>query len=252
MQFYNNLTDVVKKQISDNMSELLVGFGLAGMFTSTVLACRVTPKVYDRINKINAERESNGEESLTSVETLKVSIKDYTPAIISYGLSAACIIGGSVAKDKKNAMLIAAYKFGENAIRDYKQAVIDVVGEDKYNEIEDRVREKHARVNNVCVVSNGDVLFYESISGRYFRSNMNNVNKAINDINYQMISDNYVTVNDLYSNLNMDITKIGDDVGWNINNGKIEIILSSSINEDGEPYVIIDYNNTPINDYDKL
>lgn len=253
MRLYDNLTETCKKKISDNMSELLIGVGLAGMFTSTVLACKATPKVYEKISKIDDDRKRNGESPLNNIEKIKVSIKDYSPAIISYGLSAACIISGSVVKDKKNTMLVAAYKFGESALRDYKKAIVDVVGEEKYSEIEDRVnKQTTGNGNNVYVVSDNNVLFFDGISGRYFRSNINDINKAINDINYMLNSNTYVSLNDFYTILGIDANDLGDTMGWNINYGRVDIKFSADINENGEPYIVIEHLEKPIVDYDKL
>lgn len=61
----------------------------------------------------------------------------------------------------------------------------------------------------------------------------------------------YVSLNDFYYKIGLDNTKIGDDLGWNIENGLIELHFSSQLAADGTPCLVMDYQVAPKYDYNK-
>ena len=93
--------------ISDKSPEILIGFGLAGMLTSTILAVKATPKALDILEQEDRE--------LSKVDKVKLTWKCYAPAAIGYCASAACIIGANSVNAKRNAVLAGAYKLSETA-----------------------------------------------------------------------------------------------------------------------------------------
>ena len=79
----------------------------------------------------------------------------------------------------------------------------------------------------------GNTICYDAISGRYFKSDRDTINRAVNELNRQMRDDMYVTLNEFYYALGLDGTKLGDDLGWSI----------------GTPCLVIDYRVAPVYDY---
>ena len=86
MDFKEVRNNVINK-VSEKSPEILVGIGLAGMLTSTVLAVKATPKALDILNQ--------EEEELTTIEKVNKTWKCYIPAAIGYCTSAACIIAAT-------------------------------------------------------------------------------------------------------------------------------------------------------------
>lgn len=254
---FKGITNIIKDKISQNSPEILIGMGLAGMLSSTVLACKATPKVHEMIEKEKEIRHLESEPELTKLEVVKMAWRPYVPAAIGYGISAACILGANSINSKRNATLLTAYKIGEKALSEYKDAVVEVIGEEKEKEVRDKVserrlKEKQPIQNEVVFTGKGDSLCYDTISGRYFRCDVDKINKAVNDLNFTMLNDMYVSVNDLYDLIGLSCVAAGHEMGWNIDDGKVEIYYSAQITDDGEPCIVLNYDNFPKHDYSKI
>lgn len=242
------LRNNVVNAISDKSPEILIGFGLAGMLTSTVLAVKATPKAIDILEQENRE--------LSKVDKVKLTWKCYAPAAIGYCASAACIIGANSVNSKRNAVLAGAYKISEAALLEYRDKVTEVLGEEKEKEIrdsiaEDRVR-KTERKGEVIVAGKGDTLCYDMHSGRYFKSNMDEIKRKLNEINYKLMQDNILSVNDFYDQIGLDPINTGYDFGWLVDDGLIQLYFTSILTEDGQPCLAVHFDNMPRMGYDRL
>lgn len=250
---FKSIRDNVLNKVSDKSPEILIGLGLAGMLTSTVLAVKATPKAL----KIIEEEEEYRKEALTRLQKVKLTWKYYAPAAIGYCTSAACIIGANSVNSKRNAVLAGAYKLSENALLEYRDKVVEVLGEEKENEIrdsiaEDRIRQETGQSSTVIVAGKGDTLCYDMYSGRYFNSNMDEINKILNKINYKLMSDNMISLNDFYYEIGLDSTINGYDFGWNVDDGLIELYFSSILTEDGTPCLAMHFDNLPKMGFDRM
>lgn len=248
------IVHAIKDTFEKRTPEILTGIGIAGMITTTVLAVKATPKAILLLNDRKDELET---ESLPITEVVKTTWKCYIPAAVTCGASVACLIGASSVNLKRNAALATAYKLSETALAEYRDAVVETIGEKKERDIRDKVAEKRVKKNpvtksDVIVTGNGITLCFDAISGRYFQSSMQKIESAKNKINERMLCENYVSLNDLYEELGMECTKIGDDLGWNIfGDGLLDISFSSQLADDGTPCLVMDYSVAPRYNYYK-
>lgn len=252
MDFKKMRTNTINA-ISEKSPEILIGFGLAGMLTSTILAVKATPKALD----ILEECEYAEDRELSKVDKFKLTWKCYAPAALGYCVSAACIIGANSVNAKRNAVLAGAYKLSESALLEYRDKVTEVLGEEKEKEIrdavaKDRVDKDTSRTNEVIITGKGDTLCYDMISGRYFKSDIDKINKAVNEINYRLTHENIISLNEFYMELDMKPTEMGYEQGWNIDDGLIEVSFSSIISEDGQPCIVMHFDKAPKYGFDKL
>ena len=244
----------IKDTFEKRTPEILTGIGIAGMITTTVLAVKATPKAILFLNDRKDELEA---ESLPITEVVKTTWKCYIPAAVTCGASVACLIGANSVNLKRNAALATVYKLSEAALSEYRDAVVETIGEKKERSIRDKVAEKRVKKNpvtksDVIVTGNGMTLCFDAISGRYFQSSMQKIESAKNKINERMLCENYVSLNDLYEELGMECTKIGDDLGWNIfGDGLLDISFSSQLADDGTPCLVMDYSVAPRYNYYK-
>ena len=51
----------------------------------------------------------------------------------------------------------------------------------------------------VVLTGCGNSLFYDPMSGRYFRSDIEHIKKAVNELNRHMIADMYVSLNEFFT-----------------------------------------------------
>lgn len=238
--------------------EILTGIGIAGMLTTTVLAVKATPKALDLIAIAEDEKYSNGiKEPLTAGEKIKAAWKCYIPAATTCALSVACLVGASSVNVRRKAALAAAYKLSETALTEYKEKVVETIGEKKEHAIQDKIAKEKVEKNpvstsEVIVTGNGKVLCYDSISGRYFESDMNKIDAAVNKANRTMLTENYVSLNEFYDALDLPETKMGDDLGWNLDSGDVQVYYSSQITDDGRPCIVLNYETAPKYDYSRF
>lgn len=250
-----NILQVLKSTLVKRSPEILTGVGIAGMVATTVLAVKATPKALDLIARAEDKKFDNGNgERLTKSEVVKACWKCYIPAAVTGVSSVACLVGASSVNARRNAALAAAYTISDSALREYREKVVETIGEKKEKTVRDAVAkekiEKDPVTNKeVIVTEKGDTLCYDGIFGRYFKSDMESIKRAINKINRQIVCDMYVSLNEFYDELGLSHAPIGDDLGWNIDDGQIEIDFSSQLADDGTPCLVINYSVSPRYNY---
>lgn len=244
----------VRNGIVKHSPEILTGLGIAGMVTSTVLAVKATPKA---LRLIEHEKEAKEVESLTPVETVKTAWKCYIPATATAAVSVACLIGASSTNLKRNAALATAYKISETAFSEYREKVIESIGEKKERTIKEKVHKNRIEQNpvsktEVVITENGSTLCYDYSTGRYFKSDIDRIKRAVNEINRRLLIHNYISVNEFYDEIGLASIKEGDRLGWNIDGGLIELEYSSHLSDTGAPCLVIDFRVPPKYDFDKF
>lgn len=244
----------LKTAIKKHSPEILTGIGIAGMITTTVMAVRATPKA---LILIEERKEEIGAEKLETMDIVKTTWACYIPAAITGTLSVACLIGASSVNARRNAALATAYTLSESALKDYQGKVIEMFGEKKNEAVKDAVAKDKVEKNpvvtrEVIITEKGNTLCYDAISGRYFKSDIEKIKKAECELNRQMLDDMYVSLNDFYYEIGLDSVKLGDELGWNVDSGYIDLSFSSQLASDGTPCLVIDYSVAPRYDYRNL
>ena len=104
----------------------------------------------------------------------------------------------------------------------------------------------------VIITEKGNTLCYDAISGRYFKGDIDKIKKAEYELNRQMRDEMYISLNDFYYEIGLDNIKIGDELGWNIDDGYIDLSFSSQLASDGTPCLVIDYSIAPRYNFGEL
>lgn len=253
----NNFIKNTKSFLGKHSPEILTGIGVAGMITSTVLAVKATPKALVLLEEARTNEDGTLGDKLTIVETVKVAWKPYVPAIAVGIASISCIIGASRVNYKRNAALATAYALSERTLINYRDKVIETLGEKKEKEVRDKISQdeidkKPISSSQVIITPKGNTLFMDSITGRYFRSDLDSIKKAVIELNMEISHQNYISLNEFYSNIGLDRISNGDNLGWNIDNGYVEIDYSTCLADNDEPCIVIDYISQPKYDFDKF
>lgn len=178
-------------KLKKHSPEILVGVGIVGVVSSTIMACKATTKLdevlaepKEKIEKIHELMENpdmvpegkeytedDGKKDLTIMYTqsaIKV-VRLYAPAVALGTLSIAAILGGHHILRKRNVALAAAYATIDKSFRDYRGRVIERFGAEldkelKYNikaaEVEETVvdeKGKEKKVKNTVNVADPNV-----------------------------------------------------------------------------------------------
>lgn len=264
-------TKSVQKSLTKHSPEILTGIGIAGMIGTTILAVKATPKALACIEaekrrqnrKLLDEAIENGNDvcpqidRLKPVEVVKTCWKCYIPAAITCVTSATCLIGASSVHLRRNAALATAYKLSETALTEYREKVVETIGEKREQNIREKVAEEQVKKtpttnSEVVVTGNGDTRFLDTMSGRHFLSNVEKIKKAENVLNKRMIHDitGYVSLNEFYDEIGLPRTDVGDILGWNTDN-LIDMGVSAQVDDDGQPTIVLDYVVRPDYEFDR-
>lgn len=228
---------------------ILTGIGIAGMLTAMFWTATATVKV---LKKMKEAEEQKGE-PLTRSEKFKTAAPDYIPAAVSAAVSIACIICAGAENKRRNTALSTAFAISESAFREYRDKVTDIAGEKTEKEVRDAISQDKVSANppkqrngsEIVIVEHGGTMCYDSLSGRYFKSDADKIKKAVNEINRRLLEDSFVPLNDFYFELGMDEIGIGSQLGWKIDKGLMRISFSSTLSANSEPCMVIDYNIEP-------
>jgi len=255
-QALSNFARNIRLSLSKHSPEILMGMGIAGMITTMILAVKATPKALCLMEEKKEELET---ESLTPVEIVKTTWKCYVPAAVSGAASVACLIGANSVNARRHAALATAYKISESAFSEYRDKVVETIGEKKERTVRDKISEKHVQENpinrtEVFVTGKGKTLCLDPLSHRYFYSSKDKIDRVINKLNYEITTSPFdtegVTLNDFYDEIGLPGTETGDALGWNLRTGLIEYHPGSQIvpedeEHEGEPCLVIEFTNPP-------
>ena len=252
-----NLSQIAKSvqvTVSKHSPEILMGIGIAGMLTTTILAVRSTPKA---LRLIDEKKEEMKTEKLAPIDTVKTCWKCYIPAAVTASLSVACLISANSVNVRRNAALATAYALSETALKEYQEKVVETIGEKKEQVVhdaiaKDKVERNPVSTSEVIITEKGNTLCYDTVSGRYFKSDIEKLKQAANELNFRLRDEMYISVNDFYYEIGLKSISIGDDIGWNIDKGYINLKFSSQLADDGTPCLVLSYGVGPRYDYRSL
>lgn len=249
----NRIFKVLEKLIADNSPNILTGFGVAGVATTAFLTGKATFRAADLIAKETREaRRSTGDTGFEFHNKYKVKLvwKEYIPAIGTGIFTVASVIAANRIGTRRAAAMAAAYSISEKAFGEYREKVVERLGEKKEIDIRDDIAQD--RVNRgskeIVVIGPGNILCFDSMTGRYFESTMETLRKAQNDLNHQILHDSYATLHDFYKLIGLPPTKYSQEVGWTDAN-LLDIQFSTCLSADNRPCISIDYSSYPVRDY---
>ena len=191
-----------------NTSTILTCLGAAGVITTAIMTVKATPKAVMLLE----EAEQAKEEKLTKLETVVVAGPVYIPSILVGAGTIACIFGANMLNKRQQAALTSAYALLNSSYMEYKNKVIDILGEEGHDEIQSEIAKDN--YDESIKVSDGKELFYDAYSGRYFESTKYKVKEAEYYLNRDLVSRDYIYLNEWYDYLGIEQVEGGWDVGW--------------------------------------
>ena len=254
MSTISTLASTVQGVVSKNATTILAAVAVSGVVATTVLAVRATPRALDAIFAASVACPDGEFAANTKIEKLKVAWKFYIPTAVMATATIACIIGGNTISTRRTAALASAYTLADTAIKEYQSKVVEVIGENKELKIRDAVSQDRLDANPVTannlvhVANGGEVLFYDTVSGRYFKHDIESLRRAENTLNQRLLNSSYVSLNEMYREIGLDETKLGDDMGW-VPDNMIDFRFSARLASDNTPCVVLDYKIDPKMDW---
>lgn len=247
--------------VTKNAPSILTGLGVVGVVTTTALAVQATPKA---INEIDALKTIASRRRDIPKEDVVLSKKDifyatwklYIPTAISGIATISAIFGSHYAHARRGAAIAGAYAVADKALQEYQTSVKEFLGEKEHQKVLDKVVEKEVEKNPpsseiTLSTDESKVLCYDTITGRYFKSDIETIRRAENDINEIILKDMYASLNDFYERIGLQRTSMGETLGWNLDR-MLNLSFSSTLTVDSKPCLSVLYDTYPVLDYYKL
>jgi hypothetical protein len=252
------IVDLVNKTqllMSQNSTVLLTGVGVVGTVSTAVLTGRASFKAAEVI-LLEEEKFSEPDDRLSFRERADLVWPQFIPPIGVGVATIAAIVFANRLSAKEAAALATAYGISEKALQEYKQKVIEKVGETKEQKFrdeiaQDKVREIPPTSSQIVIAGNTNTMCFDLLTGRYFESNMEKLKRAENTINFQILNHMYASLSSFYDEIGLPATEFSDTVGWNSNN-PLEVSYSSVLSTDDRPCIAISFANAPTLGYDRL
>ena len=248
----SSVSKTVSQFVTENSPVILTTVASLGVLSTAVLAVQATPEAIRR-----CWPEDGPPEELTKQEVVRRAWRCYIPALSVGMVTIACVVMLNSVHTKRQAALASVYSLTEKAFKEYQEKVIETHGQNKEQKIRDEIQQDRVKANpisnnEVVILANEGVLFYDSISGRYFKSDVQKVRTAVNDLNETLIYEMSASLNEFYHLIGLEGTKMGDQLGWKQGNGQLEVGFSTVMSEDDKPCISLDYKTEPIHNFNKI
>jgi hypothetical protein len=133
----------------------------------------------------------------------------------------------------------------ERALVEYKDEVIKTIGARKEQKVRDDIAQdkvtKAAVSSDLVVLGPGDVMCFELHTGRPFKSTMETLKKAENDVNWRVLNHDYATLSDFYHYVGLAVTSASSDFGWT-SDRQMELQFTTTLAADAVPCIAFEYN----------
>lgn len=253
--------------LNNNSTSILSAAAVGGVVVTAVLAVRTGKRIEVAMSNDQMRAEdappipAKAYETGFSLSKAKVHIslfwRDYIPPTISGLATIGCIVGANQIGLRKQAAMLGAYTLADTAFREYKEEVVKLLGEKKNQEVQDRVAvkkidENPPKDNQVIITGGGDQLCYDVLSGRYFKSDIETIRRAANEINKTIVGGNmYASLNEFWGFLGLAPTTLGEELGYNLEHF-VDLVFTSHLAQDGTPCLAVGHASLPIADYGKV
>lgn len=254
--FVVTLRSVIKMSerfIIDNSPTILSGIAITGTLTVAYLTGKATFKAVDIIEREEAML-LGGELTekmvpLPNKQRAKLVWKCYIPPAVAVVGTISCVVLANHINARRMAALAAAYKLSEKHFGDYKDKVKEIIGDKKEGEIRTAVAQDAVNNNppgeNIINAYGGETLCLDKWTGRYFRSDMQTIRAAENDINKGMYRGRDVaTLGDFYDAIGLAAPRCAEAVGWNAD-AALDLTFDTVMTPGGQPCLVMDFAMTP-------
>ena len=279
MKKQNKIGGFIEKAMKfteEHQREIMLGGAIAGTVVTAVMSFKAGLKADKILEEQRAKMDAieigkpdkNGVEIKTD-EELAIAKKDITietvkrmapivapPALAATGTIISVVAGYKVAS-AQIATLSALYSMVEKGRTEYQDKLTELLGEKKATAVtdavnQDKVNENPPKHDTIISTGRGSVLCYDDYSGRYFYSDPESIRKVVNDINLELNDVMFVSLNEFYDGLGLENIKLGDDLGFAIEDGHLKVSWSATLTKDNVPCLVLNYDVSPKYGYGDL
>ena len=259
------------KFVDEHQREIMLGSAIAGTILTAVAswkagikADKILAEQREKMDTLKSDFEAEDVTEMTeeefgdkkkeiTIETVKRMAPVVAPVALSATGTIVSVIGGYKVASKQIATLSALYSMAKESLGDYQDKAKEMLGDKKAGELHDKVKEGKILDNpptegdTIINTGKGTTLCLDDWSGRYFYSSPEEVRKAFNIINKRMMDEYYISLNELYEELGLPDIKLGEDIGFNVDDGLIDIdhLFVAALHNNNTPILSLDYDVSP-------
>lgn len=236
--------------IKKNSSTILTIIGSVGVGITAIMSARDTVKA---IHRINYERGFHYDRELETKEKIKVAAPCYIPTIITGLSTILCVYSANKINKDVQKSLAGAYMLLDRSYKEYRNSVKEVYGKDGELSIIRNIADK--KVDELESADENEDAFFDFTSLQFFNSTLSKIHEAEKAANEIMQTHGYVSLGTLYYLMGKDSTEHDEMIGWSIGAGKlydydhVELDVQEMIGKDGMKYYVVDFMDTPTDDY---
>jgi hypothetical protein len=254
-----SLREGAQRFMKDNATTILTGTGVVGTVATAVLTAKASFAACEKLilEETNYAVEHDGHGGFNTKDKIKVVWPLYIPPVAVGSATVASIVLANRMSAQRAAALAAAYGLAESRLQEYRGKVLEKVTGPKGIAIDDEVAQDRVNRNppegQVIILAGGEVLCYDMYTDRYFRSTVEAIRKAENDINGELFHHQYASLSSFYEKVGLPPTSFSDEVGWNqATTGPVELRFSTVKSPDEKPCIAFDFIVPPRPDYSQL
>jgi len=247
---------ILGKVVDKNSPTILTALGVAGLVSTVIFAIRATPKALeilemeDRFREEEWKNNRDSGEPRTALDTIELTWKEYIPTAAMGLVTIGCMVGSNHINLRRNAALASLFSITESALREYQSKVVEQIGVKKEEIIRGEIAQEHLDKNpsdekTIVLTGNGDFLCFDAFSSRYFRSNVQNLQREEIKFNQKLLREGWLNINEFYYEIGLEPIELGDEMGWIAERNIMELKFSTKMAKNDEPCLVLGYRITP-------
>lgn len=240
-----NINNIIKKHSPTILSVI----GCVGVGITAVMSARDTVKA---MKQIDFEQRFHVRE-LDAKEKVKIAAPCYIPTIITGLSTILCVCGANKLNKDVQKSLAGAYMLLDRSYKEYRGSVKEVYGKDGDLSVVKNIADK--KVDEAKTTDENEEMFFDFNSLQFFPSTLSKICEAEKAANEIMRTHGCVSLGTLYYLMGKDSTEYDESVGWSIGAGKlydydhVELDVQEVIGKDGMKYYVVDFMDTPTEDF---
>lgn len=149
---------------------ILTAVGIGGSISSVIFAIKATPTA---MKLIEERKQREQKEKLTALETVDTCWKIYIPMGATLATAIGCMVGANCLSLRRQAALLGLYSAQGELLKNYKEKVVEALGQDEEKAIAKGAATETADqkvVKALPAPKDGEELYFDTMTGQFFVS----------------------------------------------------------------------------------
>lgn len=209
----------VMRFVSNNSPSILTGIAIGGVVATTIFAVKAGPKLKKHADISKKVKEEMLEDNATAEEMRKqnarnavVYLRDLAPTIMMGSATILCIFAANAIHLKRETAIAAAATLAEESYRQLRAS--PYIPEEIHHYVNNDKAMSSFPEEKDIIDGEGDLLCFESYTGRYFWCTKDKVNIAETEANKRLAKRGECSLNYFFEWLGMDTVPAGNNIGW--------------------------------------